>query len=311
MKKRIKKVMILLCGFMLFMNTTLVLANNNAEQDLESFRYYYNGENVDYSFKSFISSNEYKALKNKSGNSKKTDTDLYVEYYLGLSNGSDQAVKNFYMVLSDESFDLDKLSTEEYNFAVDMAISLYGHEGTLEQRMGNTGAIDFNKGMKVIKKRIEENKKYNNVSEEKKDKLNQGSNNTQNSSDVSKGEGKTETTTEKNDTIYQQPIAKDNKTAGSTLDDMMSDAEKFIEKGKTKGLNNLPSVSNTIYNILLTVGIIIAVLVGAILGIKLMVSGIEEKAEVKKLLVSYVAGCIIIFGGFGIWKIVVTILQTV
>ena len=50
---------------------------------------------------------------------------------------------------------------------------------------------------------------------------------------------------------------------------------------------------------------------GAILGIKLMISGIDEKAEVKKLLIPYVVGCIIIFGGFGIWKLVVTILQSV
>ena len=63
------------------------------------------------------------------------------------------------------------------------------------------------------------------------------------------------------------------------------------------------------YNILLAVGVAVAVIVGAIIGIKLMVAPIEEKAEAKKLLVPYVAGCVVVFAGFGIWQLVVTILQ--
>lgn len=114
------------------------------------------------------------------------------------------------------------------------------------------------------------------------------------------------------DTIYSRPEKKDQKDASSNLDDMISDADKFIGNGDlTYNADDLSNVSNTIFNILVTVGIIIAVLMGAILGIKLMISGVEEKAQVKKLLMPYVVGCIIIFGGFGIWKLVVTILQGV
>lgn len=114
------------------------------------------------------------------------------------------------------------------------------------------------------------------------------------------------------DVIYNSiPQKEDTNNASESIDDVINDGDQFIEKGKSKGdLDNLSKVSNKIYNILLTVGVIIAVLVGAILGIKLMLSGIEEKAEVKKLLVSYVIGCIVIFGGFGIWKIVVSLLQS-
>ena len=43
--------------------------------------------------------------------------------------------------------------------------------------------------------------------------------------------------------------------------------------------------------------------------IKLMASNIDTKVEAKNLLIPYVVGCIVVFGGFGIWKIVVTILQ--
>ena len=93
---------------------------------------------------------------------------------------------------------------------------------------------------------------------------------------------------------------------------MLNDGEEFVNKGNiTYDQDKLKNVSNTIYNILLTVGVMIAVLVGAILGIKLMLSSVDEKVQAKKLLVPYVVGCIVIFGGFGIWKLVVTILQGV
>ncbi len=115
------------------------------------------------------------------------------------------------------------------------------------------------------------------------------------------------------ETIYKQPEKVEPNDASSSIDDMINDAKSFISQGKIKYANdddnNLGNVSNTVYNILLVVGTSIAVIMGAVLGIKLMVSGVEQKAEVKKLLVPYVVGCIVIFGGFGIWKLAVTILQ--
>ena len=111
--------------------------------------------------------------------------------------------------------------------------------------------------------------------------------------------------------IYKQPKKEDSANAGKSLDDSINDAENFIQGGEVKYGNGLADVSNTIYNILLTVGVIVAVLVGAVIGIKLMVSGIEGKVEAKQLLVPYVVGCVMIFGGFGIWKLIVTILQKV
>ena len=74
-------------------------------------------------------------------------------------------------------------------------------------------------------------------------------------------------------------------------------------------IKSIQNVSKSIYNILLVIGIAVAVIMGAILGIKLMVSSAEEKADVKKVLSVYVIGCIVVFGGFAIWKLVVTILQ--
>lgn len=42
-----------------------------------------------------------------------------------------------------------------------------------------------------------------------------------------------------------------------------------------------------------------------------MTGSVEQKAKVKDSLVPYVAGCIVIFGAFGIWKMVLTILENV
>ena len=113
------------------------------------------------------------------------------------------------------------------------------------------------------------------------------------------------------DIIYQYPT-KNESTSASSLDDMMGDADKFIDSAENAAISSssLQDFSKTFYNILLTVGIVVAVLVGSILGIKFMMGGAEEKANVKELLVPYIVGCIVIFGAFAIWKIVVTILSS-
>lgn len=113
--------------------------------------------------------------------------------------------------------------------------------------------------------------------------------------------------------IYKAPdkISSGN-TSEQSLEDMVSDADAFTAKGDIKYKKTvLQSFSKTFYNIMLTVGIFVAVIVGGILGIKFMVSGLEEKADIKKMLLIYLVGCIVVFGGFGIWKIIVDIMQNV
>lgn len=95
---------------------------------------------------------------------------------------------------------------------------------------------------------------------------------------------------------------------------MISDADNFVQQGgNVVSLNpdQLQTFSQTLYNILLTIGIVVAVIVGSILGIKFMAASVDEKAKVKQMLVAYIIGCAVVFGSFGIWKIVVTILQNI
>lgn len=110
--------------------------------------------------------------------------------------------------------------------------------------------------------------------------------------------------------IYKYPTKEDGTSAGS-LDDMIGDADKFLDSSAEPAIKSsaLQDFSNKFYNIFLTIGIVVAVIVGMILGIKFMVGGAEEKANIKEILVPYIVGCIVVFGAFAIWKLVVTILS--
>ena len=118
---------------------------------------------------------------------------------------------------------------------------------------------------------------------------------------------------ESNTPIYVQPTVTTNKTSGSTLDDMMTDADNFVKSGDNDKIksSDLQKLSGIIYNIALQIGIGVAVIAGLALGIQFMMSSVEGKADVKKGLKVYVIGCVVVFGSFGIWKLIVTLMQQI
>lgn len=92
--------------------------------------------------------------------------------------------------------------------------------------------------------------------------------------------------------------------------DVFSSADDFVEIGSGGSdidSGKVKTISDTIYNTLLTIGIALSVIIGAVLGIKFMVSSADEKAQVKEALIPYVAGCVVVFGAFGIWRLVMII----
>lgn len=97
------------------------------------------------------------------------------------------------------------------------------------------------------------------------------------------------------------------------LQDIMNRAEGFVNNGENGGnvINNdaLKEGSNTLYNVLLVIGIAVAFIWGIVLGIQFVTGSLGEKADVKKNLIVYVIGCIIIFGAFGIWRLILQLLQ--
>ena len=100
----------------------------------------------------------------------------------------------------------------------------------------------------------------------------------------------------------------------SGIGDVIGGADSFISKGQkgadsTISSDEIQTTSNLIYNVLLIVGVCIAVIIGVILGIQFITGSVEQKSKVKETLIPYVTGCIVIFGAFGIWKLVITILR--
>lgn len=77
----------------------------------------------------------------------------------------------------------------------------------------------------------------------------------------------------------------------------------------SKAQGQVTSIGNQIIGILTTVGVVVAVVVLLILGIKYMMGSASEKAEYKKTMIPYLVGAILIFGASAITKVVVSIGQ--
>ena len=84
--------------------------------------------------------------------------------------------------------------------------------------------------------------------------------------------------------------------AGDPIGDIINDAMK--------------SFSDIVYIVLVSLGAVIAVIVGCVLGIQYMYSSAEDKAKTKENLVTYAIGCAVLFGAFTIWKVVIEIFNT-
>ena len=97
------------------------------------------------------------------------------------------------------------------------------------------------------------------------------------------------------------------------LSSIIDKGKNFIDasNGETSGFSKkeIKGLSDSIYNILLFIAVVVSVIVITILGIKYIIGSVETKAEIKDTMVPFIVGCVVVFGSFGIWKIVVTILN--
>lgn len=95
------------------------------------------------------------------------------------------------------------------------------------------------------------------------------------------------------------------------LSEIISDGQSFLQKADQSKANidvgGLQELSGYVYNILLAAGVVIAVIVATALGIQFMLGGAEGQAKVKEMIIPFVVGCVIVFGGFGFWKIALTV----
>lgn len=123
----------------------------------------------------------------------------------------------------------------------------------------------------------------------------------------------TQSAAEKEKEIIQEEKTKQEET--EKWKNVFSDADAFLKKGNSQDNkideSELRTKLSRIFNVILAIGTIIAVLVGGILGIKFMMASAEDKAKIQEAMIPYVIGCIVIFGAFGIWSIVVKLLNNI
>ena len=102
-----------------------------------------------------------------------------------------------------------------------------------------------------------------------------------------------------------------NMVQAAGIGDVITGGDNFMQAGNSGEIgidhSKLQDTSKTINNILIIVGMCVAVVISSVLGIKFMLGSVDEKAQVKDALVPFVIGCMVVFGAFGLWKIFVTI----
>lgn len=84
-----------------------------------------------------------------------------------------------------------------------------------------------------------------------------------------------------------------------------------ITGGGSVDTGEVQSFGANIVDIITTIGIIVAVIVLLVLGIKYMMGSASEKAEYKKTMIPYLVGAILIFGASAIAKAVVTMTESI
>lgn len=101
------------------------------------------------------------------------------------------------------------------------------------------------------------------------------------------------------------------------IDEIFKDAKDFLDTPVNTAVTNrvdddkIIDTSMYIYNILVTVGIIIAAVVILVLGIQIMTGSIEQKAKAKEMLIPFIVGVVIIFGSLAIWRFIANFASTI
>lgn len=84
-------------------------------------------------------------------------------------------------------------------------------------------------------------------------------------------------------------------------------------KGDSNTVNSddLTKVGNNIVTIIQVVGIVIAVIVLLVIGIKYMIGSASEKAEYKKTMIPYIVGALLIFAGTSLVRVIYSLSSSV
>lgn len=82
-------------------------------------------------------------------------------------------------------------------------------------------------------------------------------------------------------------------------------------QGGDADTSGIEGFGTNVVDIITTIGIIVAVVVLLVLGIKYMMGSAAEKAEYKKTMIPYLIGAVLIFGAAAIAKAVIAMSETI
>ena len=86
--------------------------------------------------------------------------------------------------------------------------------------------------------------------------------------------------------------------------DIPGKIDQIAQGNSTADTSKVVNLGATIVTIMQTIGIVVAVVVLLVLGIKYMMGSAEEKAEYKKTMIPYLVGAVLIFASTTIVNVV-------
>ena len=97
------------------------------------------------------------------------------------------------------------------------------------------------------------------------------------------------------------------------IDEAISEGDGFLSAATENPIDNneLKKTSDYLFNIVFAIGVVLAVAIGTVIGIQFIIGSVDEKAKIKETLIPYVIGVFVVFASLTIWKIAITIGETV
>ncbi len=104
-------------------------------------------------------------------------------------------------------------------------------------------------------------------------------------------------------------VESNNDVKEQTIDTTMTEADQFIDLSQNNKIDQskLAKIVKSLYNALLAVAIVAAVIIGTYMAVKLITSSVEGQAKIKEMFIPYIIGCVVAFGAFGIWALAMKI----
>lgn len=110
------------------------------------------------------------------------------------------------------------------------------------------------------------------------------------------------------------PIINNNVYASSLFGNIQSSAENFLSTGKNNQKIDASTAKTKILpiaNMLVAIATVVFLIVGGIMGLQYMMSGANERAQLKQKLIWFVISVVVVYGSAGIFNIAVSIMLKV